>query len=55
MDGMPIISFWQPVDSIVYGVDLEDYLEAEFLEKDDPCALPSDLLKGTGIWENLIW
>ena len=55
MDGMPIISFWQPVDSIVYGIDLQDYLEAEFLGKDDPCELPPDLLKGTGIWENLIW
>ena len=49
MDGMPIISFWQPVDSIVYGIDLQDYLEAEFLGKDDPCELPPDLLKGTGI------
>ena len=55
LDGMPIISFLQPVDTIVYGFDLEDYLEAEFLGKDDPCELPPDLLKGTGIWENLIW
>ena len=55
MDGMPIISFLQPVDTIVYGFDLEDYLEAEFLGNDDPAELPPDLLKGTGIWENLIW
>ena len=55
MDGMPIISFLQPVDTIVYGFDLQDYLEAEFLGKDDPAELPPDLLKGTGIWENLIW
>ena len=55
MDGMPIISFFQPVDTIVYGFDLEDYLEAEFLGNDDSAELPTDLLKGTGIWENLIW
>lgn len=55
MDCMPIISFLQPVDTIVYGFDLEDYLEAEFLGNDDPAELPPDLLKGTGIWENLIW
>ena len=55
MDGMPIISFLQPVDTIVYGFDLEDYLEAEFLGNDDPAELPPDLLKGTGIWEDLIW
>ena len=53
--GMPIISFLQPVDSIVYGFNLQDYLESEFLGKDDSCALPPDLLKGTGIWEDLIW
>ncbi len=55
MDGMPIISFWQPVDSIIYGFDLEDYLEAEFLGNDESAELPPDLLKGTGIWEDLIW
>ena len=55
MDGMPIVSFLQPVDTIVYGFDLEEYLEAEFLGNDDPAELPPDLLKGTGIWEDLIW
>lgn len=55
MDGMPIISFWQPVDTIVYGFDLADYLEAEFLGNNDSAELPPDLLKGTGIWECLIW
>ncbi len=55
MDGMPIISFFQPVDTIVYGFDLEDYLEAEFLGAMDNSELPQGLLKGTGIWEDLIW
>jgi hypothetical protein len=28
--GNPVFSFWQPVDTIVYGSDLEDYLRREF-------------------------
>lgn len=55
MDDMPIISFWQPVDTVVYGINLEDYLEAEFLGKTECAELPEDLLKGTGIWKDLIW
>lgn len=55
MDGMPIISFFQPVDSIVYGFDFKDYLEAEFLGAVDDSELPPGLLKGTGIWNDLIW
>ena len=55
MDDMPIISFWQPVDTIVYGFDLEDYLESEFLRRRERRKFPQDLLKDTGIWEDLIW
>lgn len=53
LDGMPIISFWQPTDSIFYGADLENYLDCEFFggnvrwEKAD--------MSITGIWNDLIW
>lgn len=54
MDDMPIISFWQPVDSIFYGADLEDYLENEFLNKPDREDISPERMSGTGIWAKLI-
>ncbi len=54
MDGMPIISFWQPVDTIIYGIDFERYLEAEFLDVDDLTEIPRERMKDTGIWNELI-
>lgn len=60
MDHMPIVSFWQAVDTIIYGRDLEDYLEAEFLTatKDIVSEENSDRitekLKATGIWYYII-
>lgn len=60
MDDMPIISFWQAVDTIIYGYDLENYLEAEFLKpinkmiSDDICDKISEKLKGCGIWYYII-
>lgn len=54
MDGMPIVSFWQPIDSILYGRNFEDYLQVEFLGKEPDAVLPNDLLHGTGIWEKII-
>lgn len=54
MDGMPIISFWQPTDSIVYGTDFEQYLQVEFLGHPLPDQAPVDRLKNTGIWAHLI-
>ena len=55
MDDMPIVSFWQPVDSIFYGRDFGDYLEREFLGKKSFCLeLPEQRLKETGIWQYLV-
>ena len=47
MDGMPIISF----DTIIYGSDLENYLENEFLSpKNFHIAKRPDQIKEMGIW-----
>ena len=62
MDDMPIVSFWQPVDTIVYGGNFRHYLEMEFLtehpaEDGFSCFSWEELkerLKGTGIWGELI-
>ena len=55
MDGMPIVSFWQPVDSIFYGSSFQDYLEREFLGKElDVENLPVLRLQDTGIWNYLV-
>ena len=51
MDGMPIISFHQPIDTIIYGSDLENYLENEFLSpKNFHIAKRPDQIKEMGIW-----
>ncbi|MBQ2766776.1 MAG: hypothetical protein IJF49_01720 [Clostridia bacterium] len=57
MDGMPIISFWQAVDTVFYGSDFENYLENEFLTPDHQHKLGeiSDNMKNTGIWYHIIW
>ncbi len=55
MNGMPIISFSQPVDTIIYGSDLENYFENEFLCPN--CyhiGKVSDKMKDTGIWYHLV-
>lgn len=55
MDDMPIVSFWQPVDSIFYGNNFQDYLETEFLGKElNVENLPEQRLKETGIWNYLV-
>lgn len=60
IDNMPIISFWHAVDTIIYGYDLEDYLESEFFVKDNDViseATSDDIyekLKTTGIWYYII-
>lgn len=54
MDDMPIISFWQPTDSIFYGKNFEDYLEVEFLKKPLYIDEVTDRMKDTGIWYYLI-
>ena len=54
MDDMPIISFWQPTDSIFYGKNFEDYLEVEFLNKPLYVDDVPDRMKDTGIWYYLI-
>lgn len=54
LDDMPIVSFWQPVDTILYGSDLKRYLEAEFLGVEDLTDIP-ERMKETGIWSALIF
>ncbi len=56
MDHMPIVSFHQPVDSIYYGYNFENYLEVEFLNKDHGFApeLIEEKVKQTGIWYDLV-
>ena len=60
LDGMPIVSFWQAVDTIIYGYDFEDYLEAEFLTSTENIASEEitdgifEKLKSTGIWYYII-
>lgn len=55
MNGLPIISFSQPVDTIIYGSDLENYFEHEFLcPKSYHIGKVSDRMKDTGLWYYLI-
>lgn len=56
IDNMPIVSFSQPVDTIFYGADLQDYLEHEFLgkEKDLSCDEIYEKMKSTGIWYHIV-
>ncbi len=54
MDGMPIVSFCQPVDTVFYGSDFENYLMREFLEKECPLGAISEAMKDTGIWASLV-
>ena len=56
MDDMPIVSFWQAVDTIFYGSDFENYLENEFLVQDHVYRFGeiSERMKETGIWYYLV-
>ena len=60
MDNMPIISFCQAVDTIIYGYDFGDYLEAEFLTSTENVVSKEitdgifEKLKSTGIWYYII-
>lgn len=56
MDGMPIVSFWQAVDTIFYGSDFENYLENEFSDPDhhNHFGEISHDIKNTGIWYYVI-
>ena len=55
MDGMPIVSFSQPVDTIIYGSDLENYFENEFLSPNSfHIGKITEKMKDTGIWYYLI-
>ena len=51
IDGTPIISFHQPVDTIIYGSDLENYFENEFLSpKNFHIVKRPDQMEDMGIW-----
>lgn len=56
MDEMPIVSFWQAVDTIFYGSDFENYLENEFLRRTEDWQLGEipDKMKDAGIWYYLV-
>lgn len=55
MDDMPIVSFWQPVDTILYGGNFENYLAHEFLAMDCVIENVQERMEATGIWNDLIW
>ncbi len=55
MDDMPIVSFWQPSDTILYGGSFENYLEHEFLGFNRRLNGVQERMKNTGIWADLIW
>lgn len=55
LDDMPIISFWQAVDTIFYGGNFENYLEHQFLNKERVLENIPDRMKHTGIWYDIIW
>ena len=56
MDEMPIVSFWQAVDTIFYGSDFENYLENEFVRRTEDWQLGEipDKMRDTGIWYYLV-
>lgn len=54
MNNMPIVSFWQPTDTIFYGESFEDYLKTEFLGKQHSIKQIPAQIKDTGIWYYLI-
>jgi hypothetical protein len=60
MDDMPIISFRQAADTIIYGYDFDDYREAEFLTSTENIVSEGmtdgifEKLKSTGIWYHII-
>lgn len=54
MDGMPMVSFWQSVDSIFYGGDFANYLEVEFLNGQRAFEKLDVRMEQTGIWKYLI-
>lgn len=54
MDDMPIVSFWQPTDTIFYGGTFENYLEVEFLKRQRILENIPERMKDTGIWVHLI-
>ncbi len=54
MDGLPIVSFWQAVDTIFYGSDLENYFENEFINPEEfDVGDVSDEFVNTGIWRHI--
>lgn len=51
MDDMPILSFLQATDTIIYGSTFETYLETEFLEIEETIQTP---IPAMGIWTDLL-
>ncbi len=54
LDDMPIVSFWQSVDTILYGGTFENYLEHEFLNLDCVSENLQERLDQAGIWKELL-
>ena len=54
MDDQPIVSFWQTVDTILYGRNFENYLEHEFLKKERILEDAENRMKDIGIWGDII-
>lgn len=55
MDDMPIVSFWQPTDTIFYGGSFENYLGVEFLQEKRVLENIQERMNKAGIWQDIIW
>ena len=54
MDNMPVVSFWQAVDSVIYGSDFANYLVCEFFGQECNPEHMQNKLKETGIWYEVL-
>ena len=60
MDDMPMISFWQPTDSPICGMNFVDFIELEFFNKHREISKEEDeklekKLQKTGIWKDIVF
>ncbi len=60
MDDMPMVSFWQPTDSPICGINFVDFIEREFFNKNRETSKEEDdeiekRVAKTGIWKDIIF
>ena len=54
MDNMPIVSFWQSVDTVFYGGTFENYLECEFLNGELVSEDIHERMQSADIWKYIV-